>query len=67
MNDARAIELACEALQLASAAGAQTAEASVAIARRFTPKRETMRFPSSKPRPARLSSCASSGVDARQR
>ncbi len=35
MNDGRAIELACEALELASAAGAQTAEASVSIARRF--------------------------------
>jgi predicted Zn-dependent protease len=35
MNDARAIELARKALELASAAGAQTAEASVSIARRF--------------------------------
>ena len=35
MNDASAIELASDALKLASAAGAESAEASVSIARRF--------------------------------
>ncbi len=35
MNDSSAIELACAALKLATAAGAQSAEASVSIARRF--------------------------------
>jgi PmbA protein len=35
MDESAAIDLACEALALASAAGAETAEASVSIARRF--------------------------------
>ncbi len=35
MDESSVIELACEALSLASAAGAQSAEASVSIARRF--------------------------------
>ena len=35
MNEGTAIDLACEALALARAAGAQSAEASVSIARRF--------------------------------
>lgn len=35
MNESSAIELACEALQLANSAGAESAEASVSIARRF--------------------------------
>ena len=35
MNESNAVELACEALKLAQAAGADSAEASVSIARRF--------------------------------
>ncbi len=35
MNDATAIDLTCEALKIATAAGADSAEASVSIARRF--------------------------------
>ena len=35
MNESSAIELACEALQLANSAGAESAEASVSVARRF--------------------------------
>ena len=67
MDDASAIELAAEALKLASAAGADSAEASVSIARRFHAEARDNAISKLEASTGRASLCESSGMAARQR